>query len=382
MNNGFLDILYVGTLPPHPGGSAIVGYQLLEGFARLGHRVRAIAPITPDREDTFTSSYPEIDVRRIVLPHFEMPPHFPYSPETIALEKLGIEREMKEMIRQRRPDLIVIGRETYVRYVPDIANAHSLPCLLMIHGGLTHGIIDGSHDPQLAAQLLSEYRKADVVITPAGHMASKLRNLGLEVSVIPNGVNLKLFSPGLDGSNGVVAMYIGHLRPLKRPLDFVLGAELALRERNDLSFVVVGKGPSRERMERTCQEKGIAAKFRFVDWVPHSEIPAHLNSATIVVTPTQIENQSLIHLEAQACGRLLLASDIPAAREVIIDGQTGLLFPLGDVEQLSLKLLQAASDVELRKYIGRNARSAAQKYSMERTVASYIEIMQEMIHKR
>jgi glycosyltransferase involved in cell wall biosynthesis len=55
-------------------------------------------------------------------------------------------------------------------------------------------------------------------------------------------------------------------------------------------------------------------------------MPDYINLADIVVMPSAAETQALVYLETQACARLLLASDIPGAREVIVDGETGLLF--------------------------------------------------------
>src|ERR1700674_299552 len=69
-----VNILYVRPLPPHSGGTAIVGYQLLEGLARLGHRIRAIAPATSEvlaAGDPFASAHPEIHVSRFLVPYFE-----------------------------------------------------------------------------------------------------------------------------------------------------------------------------------------------------------------------------------------------------------------------------------------------------------------------
>ena len=85
-----LNILYVGTLPPHPGGSAIVGYQLLDGFTRLGHIVRALAPVTPEtraRAVAFDVAHSRPVITRFEIPHFEMPPHFPYPAEYVELEQ-------------------------------------------------------------------------------------------------------------------------------------------------------------------------------------------------------------------------------------------------------------------------------------------------------
>ena len=70
-----LEVLYVGTLPPHPGGTAIVGAQLLVGLARSGHSVRALAPITAEAlrsGDQFAASHPEIGITRIEVPFFEV----------------------------------------------------------------------------------------------------------------------------------------------------------------------------------------------------------------------------------------------------------------------------------------------------------------------
>src|ERR1700731_518995 len=68
-----LDILYVGTLPPHHGGSAIVADYLLNGLTKRGHHVRALAPITGDTEGeavSFASQCPEISIKWFPVPHF------------------------------------------------------------------------------------------------------------------------------------------------------------------------------------------------------------------------------------------------------------------------------------------------------------------------
>src|SRR5712692_10712384 len=67
-----LNLLYVGTLPPHPGGSAIVASYLLPGFLRAGHRVRAPAPLPANTEgtgDEFAVAYPGITVMRFPMPY-------------------------------------------------------------------------------------------------------------------------------------------------------------------------------------------------------------------------------------------------------------------------------------------------------------------------
>jgi len=77
---------------------------------------------------------------------------------------------------------------------------------------------------------------------------------------------------------------------------------------------------------------------------------------------------------------LLLASDIPAAREVVVDGETGLLFAVGNVAECASKLLRAAADPDLRRTIGRNARAAvASGHAQEAIVAAYAQAIQALV---
>ena len=72
MGSGSLDILYVGTLPPHQGGSAISAAQLLGAFSRRGHTVRALAPATAaqlENGDPFAAQEPGIAVKRFPVPY-------------------------------------------------------------------------------------------------------------------------------------------------------------------------------------------------------------------------------------------------------------------------------------------------------------------------
>ena len=75
-----LDLLYVGLLPPHPGGSAISAGQILTGLARRGHTVRAVAPITTDAArdgDAFAARRPELEITRFTVPYFYVSPQIP-----------------------------------------------------------------------------------------------------------------------------------------------------------------------------------------------------------------------------------------------------------------------------------------------------------------
>jgi glycosyltransferase involved in cell wall biosynthesis len=176
-------------------------------------------------------------------------------------------------------------------------------------------------------------------------------------------------------------MHVSNLKPQKRGLDIVESAAIAVREDPRLVYVVVGDGMDRAAMELACRRHGIADHFRFVGWVPYERVPAYLNLADIVVMPSEAEAQARVYLETQACGRLLAASDIAAARHVITDGHTGLLFRRGDIAHLTKTTLRAAADAGLRARLGDNGRERVVAHSLDEVALAYSHAVEEAIQR-
>jgi 1,2-diacylglycerol 3-alpha-glucosyltransferase len=103
-------------------------------------------------------------------------------------------------------------------------------------------------------------------------------------------------------------------------LRFARGLPDYVRRIPRLLYIIVGDGPGRVQLEAQCRGKGIVDRFRFPGWIEHTRMPDYLRLADIVVMPSESEGQSLVYLEAQACGRVLLASRIEGAR-IIRDGE-------------------------------------------------------------
>lgn len=390
-----LSILYVGTLPPHPGGSAISGSVLVTGFASLGHRLRAIAPITAEslqEGETFARQNPDLSITRYVVPYFDVSPNQPTSNEYRDIESVQVRVLVESQIAHERPDILLLGRETFARFVPDIAREHSIPCVLRVAGGTTIGVLLGTIPELLAQQLIAQYRKVELLISPARHMAEQLRSMGLNVKVIPNAIDLATFVPTAKNpellrelkitDGNVVVAHVSNLKPLKRPLDVVRSAKEAINQDPRLIYLIVGDGQCRQKVENLCRNERIIERFRFTGWIDYERMPDYINLADIVLMPASADTQPRVYLETQACARLLLASDIAAAREVIVDGETGLLFRCGDISDLTERTLQAAADAQLRRDIGRQAREYVMVHSVDLAVNGYLGTFADIIAGR
>lgn len=381
-----MKLIYAGNLPPFTGGGVVMGAQLLAGLAERGFGVRALAPITPRTPDPYADG--PLDITRFPVPYFEAAPDRPKSDGYGRAEAEGLRAGLASMIAAERPDVVIAGRETFAWHVPDVARAHGVPSVVILQGTTTAGMVRGTY-PR-ADELVECYRRADLVVVPARHMSGILEPYGLSnVEVIPNSVDVEAFrprprSPDLlrrlsvrDGD--VVVAHASILEPVKRPMDLVEAGARALAVDDRLLYVVMGEGSGRRQMEEACVRFGIAERFRFTGWVDHDDVPDYLNVSDIVVMTSEFEAQSLTKLEAQACGRLLLSSDVDGARELIDDGETGLLYRSGDVDDLVAKTLLAAADADLRAAIGRRARAAALLHSREAGVSAYARGLEALV---
>ena len=390
-----MKILYIGTLPPHNGGSAVLAYELLKGLAKRGHKINAISPITKkalEAGDKFAKENKYISIKRYLVSYFENSPDKLPSDQYRNIEGEQIKKEILNILSIEKPNIIIIGRETFAWYVPDIAIEHSIPTVLLIQGATTFGILKQTIPGEISQNLLKQFQKVDSIVVVARHLKNNLIQLGLEnAKVIENTIDTGRFTPASKDirllrelkieDDSIVIAHISNLKTLKRPFDIICAASHALKENSKLVFVIVGESNLRSEMEEKCRSENIYDKFRFVDWVEYHKVPEFLRLADIVVMPSEAEARALVYLETQACGRLLLASDIPAAKEVIIDKETGLLFEKGNIKDFTEKLLFAANHPDFRTQVGINARKSVEIYSLSQFLDNYEFTFREVVNK-
>jgi len=392
---GRLSILYVGALPPARHGVAVMCGQLLAGLAAVGHRVRAITPVegqVPSQGDQFIGALQGVEV--IGLPVAEVAFDHGWASDTYrALIGDGLRRIVDAQVAVERPDIILMGSTSMAEHLPRLAALHALPSVVILHNGNVDAMLKGALPGGLhqSQRLLAGFRHADRLVAVAPHVGESARGLGIErVLVIENPVDIHRFALrpkdrdlmeklGIEPDALVVA-HVSNLWPLKRPLDVVLAAERALSVEPRVLGLILGDGPLREQMEMAVAERGLGGRFRFAGWLDHAAIPRYLSLADVVVMASEFEGRSLVYLETQACGRVLLASDIPSAREVVVDGKTGLLFRTG-VAHLAARLLEILGDARLRETIGRQARRVAERYALEDVVAAYEALFRDIISR-
>ena len=176
-----------------------------------------------------------------------------------------------------------------------------------------------------------------------------------KVTVIPNAVDIEAFDSGglpdlalkaqLGLGGSAVIGFIGSFYAYEG-LDLLLAAlPLLLQQQPDARLLLVGGGPQDAALKAQAQALGLADRVVFTGRVPHAEVqryydlidvlayPRHSMRLTELVTP-------LKPLEAMAQGRVLVASDVGGHKELIRQGETGLLFPAGNAQALARTLAE------------------------------------------
>jgi glycosyltransferase involved in cell wall biosynthesis len=366
--------------------------QLLVGLAARGHRIEAITPITAaglENGDRFAERNPELTVTRFELPYLATGPDMPPTPEYREHERAMIGALLEQAVGRRRPDVLIAGREAIVPQLEDLECVRGTPRMLVIHGTTMFGIARGTYPRELAEPLLASMRGYDRIVTSGHHARRSMADLGVPgVQVIPNPVDLDRFRPRdpdpdlrrelTIAPDDTVVLHASKLTEQKRPLDIIAAAERALGEDPRLLFVIAGEGRCRVEVECECEARGLGERFRFPGWVDHSRMPALLSVADMVVMPSAYECQALIYLEAMACARPLIASDIPAAREVVDPGVNGLLHPEGDIEALARAILACANHRTLTSRLVAGGREQAQRHALPLIVDRYEAVLTEL----
>jgi glycosyltransferase involved in cell wall biosynthesis len=191
-----------------------------------------------------------------------------------------------------------------------------------------------------------------------------------QLDYIPNGVTVPEFTRR-QAAGPVTIVYTGRLIPRKR-VDLLLRAFAAtLAASSDkATLTIAGAGPEFGQLQGWACDQGIQDTVRFAGELDHQAVLSQLVVSDIFVLPSESEGMSNSLLEAMASGAVIVCSDIPANRELIEPGVSGLLFR--DVNELSDHLGRLIADSGLRHQLARNAHQRVRDgYSFEAIAARY-----------
>lgn len=191
------------------------------------------------------------------------------------------------------------------------------------------------------------YSGADAVIVPSESARTQLSVRDTPTHVVSNGVDLELFAPPDESTlsafrdrhgipDGPLVGYTGR-HGHEKQLGELLSATVGL----DVTLLLAGDGPARPELERRAAARDDVVFLGFLD---RAELPAFYAILDVFGFPSPVETQGLVALESMACGTPVVGVDAGALSETIVDGETGLLYEPGAVDQFRAKIRRTIAD--------------------------------------
>jgi len=335
---------------PTFGGSGVVATELGKGLASKGHEIHFITYNQPQRLDVLNENVYFHEVRFQHYPLFEYPPY-----ETALASK------MVDVVKYEKLELL------HVHYaIPHASSAYMakqilaeegihIPVITTLHGtDITLVGKDASYEPVVTFSI----NKSDGVTAVSADLAKDTLNhfrITRDIEVIPNFIDLERFKKqkkehfkmAICPNGEKLIAHTSNFRKVKR-IEDVLGMFDLVRKNMPAKLLLVGDGPERQKMENLCREFDMCNDVRFLGKL--DAVEELLSVCDLFVMPSEKESFGLAALEAMACEVPVISSNTGGLPELNIQGQTGFLSNVGDVEDMAKNALFILKDENLNRF--------------------------------
>jgi N-acetyl-alpha-D-glucosaminyl L-malate synthase BshA len=371
------------TCYPTYGGSGAVATELGLELGRRGHEVHFITYDAPFRLRGYEKGvyFHQVETRINRYPLFE---YFPYT--------LALASKQVEVARREGLDILhvhyAIPHATTAYLAREMLKAeHPLPFITTLHG--TDITLVGQESSFFDITRFS-IEQSDINTAVSAYLRDETYRafgcLGCDIRVIPNFVNLDEYRPDdaqrqerrerLAPADHRILMHVSNFREVKRVKD-VVRVFARVRRAMPATLVMIGDGPERPDAEREARELEVWEDIRFLGRL--DQVATLLQACDLFILPSQSESFGLAALEAMACGAPVVASRAGGLPEVIDDGVTGILEPVGSVEAMGRRAVELLRDAERHRAMRDGAIAAAHEYSADRIVPMYEALYREVV---
>jgi N-acetyl-alpha-D-glucosaminyl L-malate synthase BshA len=372
------------TCYPTYGGSGVVATELGIELAALGHEIHFISYSQPfrlsGRDDGIF--YHEVPVSN--YPLFEFPPY-----------DLALASRMAEVAEYNSLDLL------HVHYaIPHSVSAllarqmlaargRSLPFVTTLHGtDITLVGLDRSYLP-ITRHAIQESDGVTSISSYLREQTIQRFDTTRHIEVIPNFVNCDVYQPLRDETlhsqrrlhyarpSEALLMHLSNFRPVKRVVDVVKIFARITRE-IPAQLILIGDGPDRSAAEWLAHDLGIHQRIHFLG--KQDRVNELLPLADLLLMPSEMESFGLVALEAMACKVPTIATRVGGVPELIDDGETGLLFSVGDIDAMADAALHLLNDRPRLNTMRDTARQTAQKrFCATLIIPKYVDFYQQVL---
>ena len=367
---------------PTFGGSGVLATELGKALAEKGHNIHFITYQQPVRLGGFHANifYHEVSVP--TYPLFDFPPY-----------ETALASTMVDVIMNHKLDLL------HVHYAIPHASAAYMARQILLKNGLDIPVITTLHGTDIT--LVGRDKTYSPVVTFSMNESAAItavsnnlrdetyRNFKIEkeIDVIYNFVDAQRFNKKpltpfkqvIAPNNEKIFLHASNFRKVKRVEDVVHVFE-KVNQVIPSKLLFVGDGPERSNVEGLCRKTSACKDIRFLG--RQEEMEDILAITDIFILPSEYESFGLVALEAMAAEVPVISTNVGGLPEINIDGVTGFLSNVGDIDDMSNNIIKILSDPPAFEQMKKNALAQAQKFDIENIVPQYEKLYERVLSEK
>jgi L-malate glycosyltransferase len=361
------------TCYPTHGGSGVVATELGMELAKRGHEVHFISYALPFRLKQFEENIVFHEVQMLAYPLFQYPPY------TLALAA-----KLAEVADEYHLDILhahyAVPHAVCAYLARQVMKSNKLKIVTTLHG--TDITLVGG-DPSFRPLTRFGIEQSDGVTAVSRYLREKtidVFEITRPIEVIPNFVDTAKFAPLAERSctkeqfakkGERLLLHISNFRPSKCVPD-VVRVFAAVRREVPSRLLLVGDGPERVPSREVADELGVT---KWIRWLGQLDaVEDVMGCADLFILPSRNESFGLAALEAMSAGVPVVASSAEGLPELIRNGETGYLLPVGDVEGMARRSIEVLSDAKRHATMSESSRRIAiESYEVGKIIPQYEE---------
>jgi N-acetyl-alpha-D-glucosaminyl L-malate synthase BshA len=366
---------------PTYGGSGVVATELGVALADKGHEVHFISYDQPFRLDLFSD---KIYYHEVSVPDY---PLFEYAPYELNLTSKLVDVALHEKLNILHvhyaiphASAAVSAKQILATYgidIPIVTTLHGTDITLLGKDKSFKPVIEYAINMSDAVTAVSEDLKKETL---------KYFNIKNEIETIPNFIDMSLYQQKEDvklrnqfaKKDEFILTHISNFRKVKRVED-VVNIFNKVSEEIPAKLLMIGDGPERLKAEQLCRQLGITKKVKFLGKL--KVIEKILSISDVFILPSRTESFGLVALEAMASKTAVISTNSGGLPEVNIDGKTGYLSDVGDINKMAKDTIALLNDVETLKIFKNNALAHAKTFDSPNILPQYETVYQDLVSK-
>lgn len=363
---------------PTYGGSGVVATELGMAMARQGHQVHFITYKRPTRLTSFQENIFYHEVMTYDYPLFE---YLPY--DSLLASKLV------DVVRYEKLDLLhvhyAIPHATVAYLTKKILAVQgiTLPTITTLHG--TDITLVGN-DPSFSPVVEFSINNSDGVTAVSESLKEQTLetfNITKDIRVIYNFIDFSRFQrldkehfkKAIAPNGEKILVHTSNFRKVKRVED-VIRVFKQVRDALPSKLLLIGDGPERTHLEDLCRKLSICDDVRFLG--KQDAVEELLAVSDLFIIPSENESFGLAALEAMACEVPVISSNVGGLPEVNIQGKTGFLNEIGDIDGMAANAIHILKDEKLLNTFRKNALEQARRFDIEFILPQYEQYYEEV----